>query len=107
MSRSTCVGSGRTAGTDRTWRSRTWGLPGRGAITLRTTVYSGEASDTSARELEDITVEPGGFHQFSGLLGSVENGYVKVERVEGEAPFYAYGGDQRPRPTRTGRSSLR
>jgi hypothetical protein len=25
------------------------------------------------------------------LLGSVENGYVKVERVEGEAPFYAYG----------------
>ncbi|MYC83532.1 MAG: hypothetical protein F4X19_15790 [Acidobacteria bacterium] len=67
------------------------GAPGEGAITLRTTVYSGEASDTSARELEDITVEPGGFHQFSGLLGSVENGYVKVERVEGEAPFYAYG----------------
>ena len=54
-------------------------------------MYSGEASDTSPRELDDITLGPGGFHQFSGLLGSVENGYVKVERVEGEAPFYAYG----------------
>ena len=67
------------------------GAAGEGAITLRTTVYSGEASDTSPRELDDITLGPGGFHQFSGLLGSVENGYVKVERVEGEAPFYAYG----------------
>ncbi len=67
------------------------GTSEEGAITLRTTVYSGEASDTSPRELDDVTLEPGGFHQYSGLLGSVENGYVKVERVEGEAPFYAYG----------------
>ena len=67
------------------------GAAGEGAITLRTTVYSGEASDKTARELEDIALEPGAFHQFSGLLGSLENGYVKVERVEGEAPFYAYG----------------
>ena len=41
--------------------------------------------------LEDIRLEPGGFHQYSGLLGRVENGFVKVDRVEGEAPFYAYG----------------
>ena len=67
------------------------GSADEGAITLRTTVYSGEAPGTSPRELDDITLGPGGFHQFSGLLGSVENGYVKVERVEGEAPFYAYG----------------
>ncbi len=67
------------------------GTSEEGAITLKTTVYSGEASDTSPRELDDVTLEPGGFHQYSGLLGSVENGYVKVERVEGEAPFYAYG----------------
>ena len=72
------------------------GNTGEGAITLKTTVYSGEASDTSPRELDDITLGPGGFHQYSGLLGGLENGYVKVERVEGEAPFYAYGGDQRP-----------
>jgi len=67
------------------------GAPGEGAITLKTSVYSGEASDMSPRELDDITLGPGGFYQYSGLPGGVENGYVKVERVEGEAPFYAYG----------------
>ena len=57
-------------------------------------MYSGEASDATARVLEDVTLEPGGFHQYSGLLGALgvpAQGYVKVERVEGRAPFYAYG----------------
>ena len=70
------------------------GAPEEGAITLRTTVYSGEAGDTTARILEDVRLEPGGFHQYSGLLGVLgvpAQGYVKVERVEGRAPFYAYG----------------
>ena len=73
------------------------GAPEEGAITVRTTVYSGEAADATARVLEDVTLEPGGFHQYSGLLGRLESvesnrqGYVKVERVEGKAPFYAYG----------------
>ena len=67
------------------------GAPEEGAITLRTTVYSGEAGDTSARDLGEITLEPGGFHQYSPVLGDVANGYVRVERVEGAAPFYAYG----------------
>ena len=70
------------------------GAPKEGAITLRTTVYSGESSDTSPRELDDITLEPGGFHQYNrvlNVLGSDAGGYVKVERVEGTAPFYAYG----------------
>ena len=70
------------------------GAPEEGAITLRTTVYSGEAADGTARVLEDVTLEPGGFHQYSGLLGVLgvpAQGYVKVERVEGRAPFYAYG----------------
>ena len=67
------------------------GTPEEGAITLRATVYSGEAGDATARVLEEVTLGPGGFHQYSPVLGSVANGYVKVERVEGEAPFYAYG----------------
>ena len=70
------------------------GAPEEGAITVRTTVYSGEATDTNARVLEDVTLEPGGFHQYSGLLGVLgvpAQGYVRVERVEGRAPFYAYG----------------
>ncbi len=63
-----------------------------GEITLRTTVYSGEAG-TSSRVLEDVTLAPGGFHQYSGLLATAgfTQGYVKVERVKGTAPFYAYG----------------
>ena len=70
------------------------GAEEEGAITLRTTVYSGEAADATARELEDVELEPGGFHQYSGLLGVLgvpAQGYVKVERVEGTASFYAYG----------------
>ena len=70
------------------------GAEEEGAITVRTTVYSGDVSDTSPRVLEEVTLEPGGFHQYSGLLGVLgvpAQGYVKVERVEGTAPFYAYG----------------
>ena len=70
------------------------GAEEEGAITVRTTVYSGDVSDTSPRVLEEATLEPGGFHQYSGLLGVLgvpAQGYVRVERVEGTAPFYAYG----------------
>ena len=70
------------------------GAPGEGAITLKTTVYSGEASDTSPRELREVELEPGGFYQYNQVLnvvGGNAGGYVKVERVEGDAPFYAYG----------------
>ena len=65
-----------------------------GAITVRTTVFSGDAADSSSRVLDDQTLGPGEFHQYTEVLkvlGSTANGYVKVERVEGTAPFYAYG----------------
>ena len=70
------------------------GTPEEGSITVRTTVLSGEADDTSPQVLGDVTLGPGGFHQYSrllGVLGSPAQGYVKVEKVEGSAPFYAYG----------------
>ena len=70
------------------------GGPDDGPITLRTTLYSGEADDSRSRVMGEVTLQPGGFHQYSGLLGrlgSPAQGYVKVEKVEGEAPFYAYG----------------
>ena len=60
------------------------GASGEGAITLKTTVYSGEAADANPRVLREVELEPGGFHQYSPVLGDVANGYVKVERVEGE-----------------------
>ena len=70
------------------------GAPDEGSITLRTTVFSGEADDTTPRDLGEVELQPGGFHQYSGLLGRLgtpAQGYVKVEKVGGEAPFYAYG----------------
>ena len=43
--------------------------------------------------LPDLTLAPGGFHQYNGILAEAgfENGYVKVERVSGTAAYYAYG----------------
>ena len=67
------------------------GSSDEGPITLRTTVYSGEADDTDSRVVGEVELKPGGFHQYSGLLGTQAQGYVKVEKVSGEAPFYAYG----------------
>ena len=73
------------------------GTAADGPITLRTTVFSGAPEESRPRLLKDVTLEPGGFYQYSGLLGvfgSLDDnrqGYVKVERVEGTAPFYAYG----------------
>ena len=68
-----------------------------GSITLRTTVYSGNPADPMGHKLDDTTLGPGEFHQFNGVLQTAGKadprfgGYVRVERVEGMAPFYAYG----------------
>ena len=68
-----------------------------GSITLRTTVFSGNPADPAGKMLEDMVLGPGEFHQFGEVLKNAGKadprfgGYVRVERVEGEAPFYAYG----------------
>ena len=69
------------------------GTSQEGSITLRTTVFSGDANAPGSQALPDVTLAPGGFHQYSGLLATagIAQGYVKVERVSGGAPFYAYG----------------
>ena len=69
------------------------GTSEEGAITLRTTVYSGEAGGADPRVLDEEELRPGEFHQYNRILNMAgfDNGYVKVERVEGTAPFYAYG----------------
>ena len=66
------------------------GEAGDGPVTLRTTVFSGDPADSAVRVLGDVTLGPGEFHQFSGVLGRVTNGYVKVERVSRTGVFYAY-----------------
>ena len=67
------------------------GTPEEGPITLRTTVFSGDPNGPAPPVLEDMELRPGGFHQYSGVLGSLANGFVRVEKTSGEAPFYAYG----------------
>ena len=71
------------------------GAPEDGSITLRTTVFSGDAANVSSRVLKDLELGPGEFHQYNAVLDGVGHpmfgGYVKVERVAGTAPFYAYG----------------
>ena len=70
------------------------GVGGEESITLRVTVFSGDpASAGRSMVLPDRTLPPGGFYQYNGILSMAgfDNGYVKVERVEGTAPFYAYG----------------
>ena len=70
------------------------GVGGEGRITLGVTVFSGDpASAGRSMVLPDRTLPPGGFYQYDGILSMAgfDNGYVKVERVEGTAPYYAYG----------------
>ena len=68
-----------------------------GSITLRITAFSGNPTDSSGEMVWEDTLHPGEFHQVNAVLmgaGKVDpmfGGYVKVERVEGMAPFYAYG----------------
>jgi hypothetical protein len=69
------------------------GDPADGNVTLRLTVFSGEKGSSVSQVLPDVVLGPGGFSQTSGVLATagLTNGYVKVERVAGMAPFYAYG----------------
>ena len=65
-----------------------------GIITLRVTVFSGDSASAGRSEvLPDRTLPPGGFYQYNGILreAGFDIGYAKVERVNGKAPFYAYG----------------
>ena len=68
-----------------------------GSITLRITAFSGNPSDPRGQVVWEDTLGPGEFHQANEVLKNagktdpMSGGYVRVERVEGMAPFYAYG----------------
>ncbi|MCI0623199.1 MAG: hypothetical protein L0387_16345 [Acidobacteria bacterium] len=65
-----------------------------GSIVLRLNVYSGDPPLAVPVPLPDITLGPGEFFQVSGVLNSsglaLAQGFVRVERVSGTAPYYAY-----------------
>ena len=68
-----------------------------GSITLKITAFSGNPTDPTGQVVWEDTLGPGEFHQVDAVLqmaGKADpmfGGYVRVERVEGMAPFYAYG----------------
>ena len=68
-----------------------------GSITVKITAFSGNPADPSGEVEWEDTLGPGEFHQVNTVLTAAGKadpmfgGYVKVERVEGMAPFYAYG----------------
>jgi hypothetical protein len=75
------------------------GATSDGDITLRLTVFTGEPTFPWIRPvsltLPEQTLAPGEFRQLTGILQSVSlslsNGFVRVERIHGTAPYFAYG----------------
>ena len=67
------------------------GVETDGNIRLRATWYS--ATGVAGRTPVERTLTPGGWTQFelTTLEPAAAEGYVKVEIVEGRAPWYAYG----------------
>lgn len=65
-----------------------------GDITLRLRVFSGNPAAPVSLVLPDIVIPPGGFRQISNILAAnglaLTHGYVRIERVSGTAPYYAF-----------------
>ncbi len=62
-----------------------------GAVTLRYSVFDG-ATGTRVATSDPVTLAPGAWTQINGVLSNwkLGNGYVRVERIDGAAPFLAY-----------------
>jgi hypothetical protein len=69
------------------------GGDGAGPVTLELQAYDGSAGGAARGDPETIALEPGAWHQYSGFLGNrgVGNGWVRVKRLSGAAPWIAYG----------------
>lgn len=69
------------------------GGPSDGDVTLRLTVRPSDGS--ALRPVAEMVLAPGSFQQISQVLASnglsLAAGAVRVERVAGTAPYYAYG----------------
>lgn len=69
------------------------GAASDGPITLQVTVYNGQTGAPTVLPVEVLS--PGESRQLSGVLAlqglQIQQGYARVERVSGTAPFYTYG----------------
>jgi hypothetical protein len=68
------------------------GGAGAGDIVLRLTAFSGDPAAPVSRFVPDVRLSPGAFKQYNEILTSVglDRGYVRIDRVSGRAPYYAY-----------------
>jgi hypothetical protein len=66
-----------------------------GPVTLRITVESGNPATPGRAVLPDVVLEPGGFRQLNRVLRvaglAARLGWARIERVEGRAPYLAWG----------------
>jgi len=69
------------------------GSTGSGAIEVAFQCFDGEVGGAPAGERVYRTLEPGGWTQIGNFLrtSNVRNGWVRVERTKGTAPWVAYG----------------
>jgi hypothetical protein len=70
------------------------GSPAEGDVVLRLTASSGDPANPVSQVLPEQRLSPGEFRQISGILHSnglsIANGYVRIDRVSGRAPYYAF-----------------
>ncbi|MEW5976083.1 MAG: SBBP repeat-containing protein [Acidobacteriota bacterium] len=70
------------------------GFSNEGNIKLRLTVFSGNLEAPLTHVLPEQSLAPGEFRQISEILRAdglaLTSGFVKIERLQGTAPYYAY-----------------
>jgi len=70
------------------------GTAADGDIVLRLTVISGNPAAPVSQAIPNEILSPGGFRQITEILNSsglsLTNAYVRIERVSGTAPYFAY-----------------
>jgi photosystem II stability/assembly factor-like uncharacterized protein len=69
------------------------GADGSGPITLELQVLDGSEGGKAVGQPLSVTLNPGEWAQPPGFFasGGVPNGYVRIRRIAGTAPWYAYG----------------
>jgi len=69
------------------------GAEGSGPITLELQVLDGSEGGKAVGPLLSVSLNPGAWSQPSRFFanGGVPNGYVRIRRTAGNAPWYAYG----------------
>src|SRR6185369_3905286 len=70
------------------------GKPGDGDVILKPTLFSGDPANPVSKVLSNVALGPGAFSQLTGILQNygvtLTNGWLKLEKVGGNAPYFAY-----------------